>query len=394
MRRFLRAAVAALWAGFAGIGAAGAVEIVGSTGQVNPKSDPDNTVFDSVLIEDAKGGFGVYWGKNGGGRLPIVSQLLVRSYDAKLKPLTGPLRFDAPIDGVTPDFYFIRNGTPLDKNRSLLAYEARAEGANHQFAGQYFKAGKPQKGPAHLEDTPFAVQGDGLLPLLDGRGLAYVTENLFGNGYRGRLVKRDGTLGPLDIDLSGDDGDGFHQAAALDEGFAAVRVRVEDSKFQLLAQVYDKQGAPEGELFPLTDFLDRFGTNRLIGLRSGKLLYMRFLDDAGRGDITGQLFSRTGKKIGKTVALMKDVGFQQTISAIALDKGLMIAASDGDPAFEGKKFVLYASFDDKLKRVGKIAKTKPAKFLVRGQIRLLSDGRVAASHVVDAKKLLVDILEP
>ncbi len=393
MRMFLRAA--GLCLGFAWSGAAGAVEIVDSTGQVNPKTDKDNTVFDDVLIEDAKGGFGVYWGRNSGGRAPIVDQLLVRSYDAKLKPLTGPLRFDAPIDGVTPDFYFIRNGMQLDKNRSLLAYEARATGVNNQFAGQFFKAGKPQKGPAHLEDTSSAVQGDGLSPLLDGRGLAYVTTGLFGNGFFGRLVETDGKLGPLDIDLSGQDGDGFHQAVPLDEGFGAVRVRIDDNnKFQLLLQVYDKDGAPEGALFPLTGVLDRFGVNRVIGLRSGKILYMRFLDESGRGDITGQLFSRAGKKIGKTVVLLKDVGFQQTISAIALKKGFMIAASDGDAAFEGKKFVTFGSFDEKLKRVGKIAKTKPAKFLVRGQIRLLADGRVAASHVVDAKKLFVDILEP
>ena len=377
-------------------GPAFAVEILKTSKQVNPKADAEGAIYESLLVEDVKGGVGAIWSKKiGGGSNPLPEQVFIRYLNAELAPATAPARIDGPVAGFDMEYVFLENAMALKgRSAALVGWLAQYAARNKDFVGRIVRKGAPKDDVFEFDDTSSTMLFTELVPLRDGRGLALFSSNF--NTAVGRLIEPTGEIGPVTVDFSIPEGS-YSRATALDEGFAGAFARFPESGFlELYVQIFDADGAKEGEPFvviPKTNTLPPF---TFFGPAKGKVGLFRYIQkEGGKGDVTMQLFSRAGKKLGRPKALLRNVLFQSNFAAAALPEGgFVMAVEDGEPVFGAPRQVLYVRFDAKLKRVGKVARTKLIDGLRRERIRLLGNGKVAASYTVKGRKLFVDLLQP
>lgn len=386
----------ALCALLAQAGPAFAVDILKTSKQINPKSDVDDAIYESLLVEDVKGGVGVVWSKKvGAGHNPLPEQVFIRRLTAELAPATAPARIDGPVAGFDMEYVFLKGAMALKgPGASMVGWQAQYVGRNSDLVGRIVRKGVPKGDVIELDDTPSSMQFSELVPLRDGRGLALFTSE-WSRAF-GRLIEPTGEIGPVTVDFSIPNGS-YSRATALDVGFAGAFARFPEPGFlELYVQVYDADGAKEGEPFvvvPKTNTLPPFA---FFAPAKGKVGLLRFIErQGGKGDVTVQLFTRAGKKQGEPKVLVKNVLFQSNFATASLPAGgFLMAIEDGEPASGAPRRSLYVRFDAKLKRVGKVARTKLVDGLRRERVRLLGDGKVAASYSVKGRRLFVDLLQP
>ncbi len=365
--------------------AARAAELLGEPVRVNPKSDQANSILSWEVVADEKNGFAVLWSK--------ADQLFARFFRSNLKPYGGPIRYDAKVASAQPDGVALFGSAMLGGGKLVSVWQATFAGAPAEGVIQAFDEQKPDGKPKSVENDDdanmlFAKE------LGDGRAVVPWIANGATSDVSGRFVQANGKLGPANLTFTLGTDSFFPTLYALDKGLLAAAFRPDkNGNRELAGQVYDAKGNKEGGPFVLAPYSGVFQqVANVVGLASGNIaLTICQQDGAAPCDLKGQIFRRNGSKSGPAMTLVKGFG-PATVALTALDKsGFLLTSAEGDA--DAVRLV-FRRFDDRLKPVGKAAKTKPRAGLRRGGVRLLGDGSAAASYLVNGSSLYVQIVKP
>jgi hypothetical protein len=375
-----------------GAAPAAAVELVGPPLQPNLSNETGSS-FPNI-VPDADGGFAAFWDLDIDGDLRS-DQILARFYGRDRQPKGAARRIDGKIGGRAPTNVFGTGGALLGDGRQLYAWQAdfaRQFGERRQFIGR-FVGGRAPDEIGRLETDPDMVTGAPPLPLRDGRAVLRWRAFALSDREEGRFVSADGSLGPANLvfQLANARISGL---AALDKGFLALFVRsLPSGEEELVGQVYGAEGGRQGGVlvFIPPSPAGTLGATSIVGLPSGDLLLLRAVRRANGGArLTGQRFTRTGRKIGGEKTLLNSILFQGAAPRLLPGGDLLIALED--QVGEAKRIV-YRRFGDDLEQVGPAAATDSAAGLIRGPSVALADGRVASAYVI-GRKIFVQVVEP
>lgn len=369
-----------------------AAELLDASRQINPKNDPADSILSWDLIPDDRNGFTVVWSKDGADEDLEPEQLHARLVRSTLKPAGAPVRYDGKVGGATPDSVALFGSAMLGGGKLVSVWEARFAGAPSQGLAQFFAGGKPAGKPKSVENDD-AVSMLFARQLGDGRAVVPWIADGGASELSGRFVLANGKLGPANLTFTLGPDSFFPTLYALDEGLLAVAYRETGGGKELAGQVYDAEGAREGESFTLAPPSAAFQqVSNVVGLASGDIALVTCRQDGAEPcDLKGQIFKRGGGKRGGTATLVKSFGPAPVAVTALSGSDFLLTSVEGVGA--GTRIV-FRRFDGKLKLVGPIARTRPRSGLRRGAVRLLANGRVAASYVVNGSALFVQLVKP
>ncbi|RXF74052.1 hypothetical protein [Hansschlegelia zhihuaiae] len=376
-----------------GAAPAAAVELVGPPLQPNLSNETGSS-FPNI-VPDADGGFAALWDVDIDGDLRS-DQILARFYGRDRQPKGAARRIDGKIGGRTPTNVFGAGGALLGDGRQLYAWQAdfaQQLWEKRQFVGRFIGGRAPGDEISRLETDPDMVAGAPPLPLRDGRAILRWQAFALSDREEGRFVSADGSLGPANLvfQLANARISGL---AALDKGFVALFVRsLSSGEEELVGQVYGAEGGRQGGVIVVVppSPAGTLGATSIVGLPSGDFFLLRAVRRAnGSARLTGQRFTRTGRRIGGEKTLLNSIPFQAAAPRLLPGGDLLIALEE---RVGETKCIVYRRFGDDLEQIGPAAATDSAAGLIRGPSVVLADGRVASAYVI-GRKIFVQVVAP
>lgn len=382
----------------AGASAASAASLSGKPFKIDPGAAGEQVIvtafgngadFGAVIAEDAT-------------KDKVPETVYLQLFDAKGKPkgkkalvFTGEPALGRPAMA-TPG-----GALPLSGGKTLVGYTDQrmsTPGSFGGFFGQAMANGKKSGKEVEIDSVASGQFAFGyLLPLADGRGLAYWTALDFQlkNTAGARFVSTSGDLAPSNIDLTRN-GSTFSGASPYLQGFITQHVQA-DSKFKkasIFARIYGADGKPSGAEVALEKdgpFNDAVFTSA-VGMKDGTITVMRSVMTKTGAELSAQLYSSSLAPQGKPKVLAKNL-LGQPYAAHPLENGDLLV---GVKVADGAKDVAleYRRYSPSFKQVGasaRIAGVKNPDFL---QLVQLEGGDMVALYTSDGIDPTGQIIKP
>jgi hypothetical protein len=396
-RRFERAFRAAgmVLAGTLTCSSALAVELGPLSAQINPKTDSVAAIDAARVVADKDGGFAAIWAKF---EFSDGQSMRARFYDKSAKPNGKEIRFDGKVAGETSDFNTLEGGVRVEGGPLLAIYGAQFKensDVDPKAVGQAFENGK-RDGKLKALAKP-AIRPFRSVQLPDGRAfLSWLPFDRLDNA-EGGFIGPSGAVQKPYVKLTGDRF--AEDVAALDKGFVSVFQNIDETdRERTTAQIFDADGRKRGGEFEITPPRPLFKLESVgvVGLPTGGFVALSFEEGDAflTGDVIAQAFSASGEPAGKRITLGKKVPDQPMWNAGVMlpDDGFLLALVEGEPF--GDQKLVFRRYDKNLKQVGPAAETKNLDGVRRGNVSLLTDGRVATIYDLAGEKVFVQIVKP
>lgn len=355
------------------------------------------TVVSAGAIDLPDGGFGAFWSENVGGADTLADRLQIRFFKPNRKPLGKTVRFDGKVAGRKPKSLIMQSGARLGKEEHILVWQANFGDNDNEYVGQFLDNRVLKGEPVILDNVSAPIVARSPVYLRNGKVLASWYRNTSKSGLQGfgRILTSSSQLGTAGKDLNVHE-QFLSSTSSMKVGFIATYRHTVGDQDAIGAQVFKANGGHEGEFIELTKLIDQeeVGFFNVMGLSNGNFVFVHLrplVPNGDVGDMTAQIYSRGGEKIGPKKKIMKGVPMHG-IALTYLPNAHFIMVME-QTAAGGKRRIEYRTFNEALQQVGATAKTAAAVGLVRGGIRLLASNKIASAYRVE-NQVYLQIVEP